>query len=61
MSTELTETKYGFTWGKAKVERIASHKGYLFLGVTTPRDQLEIRITPTGLIRTRRTHVKRTN
>lgn len=49
----LFETAYGFKWGQATVERICCHKGHLILSVKTKREEIEIRITPSGLIRHR--------
>lgn len=46
-----TVTQYGFQFGAALVERLASHKGYAIVGVKTPKQRLEITITPSGLIR----------
>ena len=51
-ATTYEETRYGFTFGAAKVERWISHHGYVVVGVTTPRQTLRIQVTPTGLIRT---------
>jgi len=50
---ELHETRYGFNWGHTKVERTASHMGHQIITIETPRERLEVRCTPTGLIRTR--------
>jgi hypothetical protein len=44
-------TQFGFKWGQVTVERWASHNGHLILGITTPRQVLQIRITPQGMIR----------
>lgn len=44
-------TRYGFEYGAAKVSRLASHKGYVVVGFETPRQRLDITVTPTGLIR----------
>lgn len=46
-----TETSLGFSWGEALIERQIYHKGHRLLMVCTPREYLEIRITPSGLIR----------
>jgi hypothetical protein len=48
---DVHETKYGFNWGTTQVERVASHLGNRVILISTPRQALEIRITPTGLIR----------
>ena len=44
-------TQYGFEFGAAKVERAASYKGHVILHITTDRQRLEVRITPSGMIR----------
>jgi hypothetical protein len=46
-------TQYGFKFEAATVERLASHKGYAIIGVKTPRQMLEIQVTPTGLLKVR--------
>lgn len=47
----LTETMIGFTWGPATVERIASHtKAGVWIEVITPRQRLQVRVSPTGKI-----------
>ena len=51
MKTEAKITQYGFQFGAAKVERFASHKGYVVIGLTTPKQRLEIIVTPTGIVR----------
>jgi hypothetical protein len=48
----LEDTDYGFVWGPVAVERWASdEEGSVILGLTTKKETLEIRVTPTGLIR----------
>ena len=48
--------QFGFDWGHIKVRRVAStpnsRGNFLILTVTTSRKELEITITPSGLIRT---------
>lgn len=44
-------TRFGFEYGAAHVERAASHKGHVVLFITTPKQRLHVRVTPTGLIR----------
>lgn len=46
------ETPYGFEFGPAKVERWTVDGGSVLIGVTTKREELHVRVTPTGLIRT---------
>ena len=48
---EMRDTQYGFRYGAALVERYASHKGYVIVGVKTKRQRLEMTISPSGLIR----------
>lgn len=47
------ETKYGFEWGSAKIERYFSDekKGWVTLGVKTPKADIQIYITRTGKVR----------
>lgn len=45
------ETQYGFVYGAATVERVLSHKGYVIVDVTTPKQKIQITVTPKGLIR----------
>lgn len=53
-------TQYGFEFGAATVERLASHKGYAIVGIRTPRMRIDITVTPSGLLRFGNVHpVKR--
>jgi hypothetical protein len=47
------EIQYGFEYGAAKVERIASDekKGWVYLAVSTPKHRIEIYVTKTGKVR----------
>jgi hypothetical protein len=45
------EIPFGFEWGAAKAERLASNGEYVVLGISTPRERLEITVTPSGLMR----------
>ena len=47
------ETKYGFSWGEAEIERGFSdeRKGWVTLGIKTPKQTLQVYITKTGKIR----------
>lgn len=51
----LQTDRYGFTWGPLKVQRLVSDEtetGYwVVLGLSTPREEVQIYVTPTGLIR----------
>lgn len=47
----FTETQYGFRWGPATVERVISVDGHVVIAVRTARGSLEIRVTPSGMIR----------
>jgi hypothetical protein len=44
-------TLWGFEWGACEVERTLSHNGSVLIRVKTPRRELEIWVTPTGLIK----------
>ncbi len=52
MTAHFSETDYGFEYGAAKVTRIHSDKGRVWLGIDTPRESIQIYVTKTGLIRT---------
>jgi hypothetical protein len=55
-------TDYGFVWGPAEVTRIHStESGYVVLEVMTNRANLQITVTPTGLIRTHATTRRKAN
>ena len=47
------ETTYGFEYGAAKIERIASDekKGWVVVGLKTPKAKLDIYVTKTGKVR----------
>lgn len=47
------ETKYGFEWGSAKMERCFSDKkkGWVTFLLKTPKDELQIYVTKTGKVR----------
>lgn len=49
----LQQTGYGFIWNCATITRLTSNdkKGWVYLGVVTPKDRLEIYITKSGKIR----------
>ena len=51
MSASASLLPCGFCWGVAKVLRIMEHKGSIVIGIETPREELQIMVTPTGLIR----------
>ena len=46
-------TGYGFEWGAATVERMCSDekKGWVYIGVKTPRGEIRVYVTKTGKIR----------
>jgi len=49
---ELIETSFGFDWGPMSVERSASHEKWgVMLTLRSNRETVDIRVTPTGLIR----------
>ena len=47
------ETEYGFEYGDMKVERLTSddEKGWVVLGVSSTKSNLQIYVTKTGKIR----------
>ena len=51
--SNIRRTSFGFDWSCAKIECLASDekKGWVYLGVTTPRDSIEIYITKSGKMR----------
>lgn len=48
---QYCETKFGFSWGAASVNRVTEHEGHVVLEISTDRQTLEVRVTPGGLIR----------
>lgn len=45
-------TEFGFKWSNISVTRICHHREHRILEVKTPRETLQIHVTPTGFIRT---------
>lgn len=47
------ETQFGFEYGAARVERFFSDekKGWVTIGVTTPKAHIQVYVTKTGKIR----------
>ena len=45
------ETRYGFRWGPLTVERCASDDWGVAIYLRTPRQNVLVRVTPSGLIR----------
>jgi hypothetical protein len=50
---EYKELKYGFKYGAAKVTRLFSDekKGWVTLGIETPKSVIQVYVTKTGKIR----------
>lgn len=50
---KFQETKYGFHYGAALVERVCSDdkRGWVCLGVYTPKVNLSVYVTKTGKVR----------
>ena len=44
-------TRYGFRWGPATVSRACEHKGHVVLMIRGARQEVMVRVTPSGLIR----------
>ena len=53
MVMHYKETRYGFEYGCAEVERLCSdkRKGWVAIGIKTPKAHISIYITKTGKIR----------
>jgi len=53
MSIHYEETQYGFDYGAAKVNRLFSDekKGWVVIGVDTPKGQTQVYVTKTGKVR----------
>ena len=51
--SNIQRTPHGFDWNCAKIECLASDekKGWVYLGVTTPKDCIQIYITKLGKMR----------
>lgn len=50
--THYAETSYGFEYGAAKIERtMPDDKFGVVITISTPRELVDIRVTPTGFIR----------
>lgn len=50
------ETQYGFEWGSAKVERMASwsrkgHGSQVCIGIDTPTNHVQVYVSKTGVVR----------
>lgn len=47
------ETAYGFEYGAAKVNRLCSDDkaGWVSIGLSTPRDEVQVYVTKTGKVR----------
>ena len=50
---QIQRTPHGFDWSCAKTECLSSDekKGWIYLGVATPKDSIEIYITKSGKMR----------
>jgi hypothetical protein len=56
------ETKFGFRWGPATIERcISDPKFGVVITVTTPKGRAHLRVTPTGFIRTGKVQAANSN
>jgi len=47
------DLQYGFKYGAAEVTRLVSDekRGYVVIGIKTPRRELQVYVTKTGLVR----------
>lgn len=50
---EEENSKYGFEYGAASIERVLSDKkeGYVVIGIDTPKQGIQVYVTKTGKIR----------
>lgn len=50
---KLESTQFGFKWGSLEVQRYCSDegKGWVALGLITPRARLQVYVTRTGKVR----------
>ena len=50
---EFKELQYGFKYGAAEIKRFFSDekKGWVVLGLNTPKEELQIYVTKTGKVR----------
>ena len=51
MDEHFVQTPFGFEWQAAKVERLFSRDGWVTIGINTPRQQLQVYVTKTGMVR----------
>jgi hypothetical protein len=53
MTINYKETKYGFEYGSATVERVCSDdkKGWVALSLKTPKKEFTVYVTKTGKVR----------
>lgn len=51
MTTHFRETPFGFEWGAAVVERTMSHHGEVVIAIKSAREEVYVRVTPSGLVR----------
>ena len=47
-SPKLEQTPYGFRYGAALVQRIASHDGYVVIGIDAGKTRVEVVVSPAG-------------
>ena len=50
---KFMESLWGFHWGSVTIERLFSSekKGWVTLGISTPKAQLQVYVTKTGKVR----------
>lgn len=49
--TRAIPTQYGFKWGAGEISRLCDHNGHVTMQVKTPLAAIDIRITPSGMVR----------
>lgn len=50
---QIKQTEFGFQWGAAEIVRLFSDKkrGWVTIGIKTPKRELQVYVTKTGKIR----------
>lgn len=51
MAEQATDTDFGFEYGPAKVTRISSRDGHVWIEVSGAKGSVIVRVTPSGLVR----------
>lgn len=55
----LERTTHGFRFNAANIEALTENKGHAYIRIETAKQVLDVRVTPTGLIRVDKIKEKR--